>query len=70
MEVVVLNSVRHEDPTVILCPVRSVCVAAVSSLLFLNRVLGLGDPKMLSPDQCGQLKWVGLTLLRLPAGVA
>lgn len=65
MEVVVLNSVRHEDPTVILCPVSS-----VSSLLFLNRVLGLGDPKMLSPDQCGQLKWVGLTLLRLPAGVA
>lgn len=49
MEAVVLNSFRHEDPAVILCPVRSVCVAAVSSLLFLNRVLGLGDPKMLSP---------------------
>lgn len=43
MEAVVLNSFRHEDPAVILCPVRSVCVAAVSSLLFLNRVLGLGD---------------------------
>lgn len=36
----------------------------------LNRVLGLGDPKMLSPDQGGQLKWIGLNLLRMAAGEA
>lgn len=68
MEEVVLNSARYEDPTAIVCPVRTVCVAAFFP--YLNRLLGLGGPKMLSPEQCGQLKWVRLNLLRLPAGVA
>lgn len=39
---------RYEDPAAILCPVGSMCVAVF--LPYLNRVLGLGDPKMLSPD--------------------
>ncbi|RMC16160.1 hypothetical protein DUI87_08374 [Hirundo rustica rustica] len=33
-------------------------------------VLGLGDSEILSPDQCGQLQWVGLNLLMMAAGVA
>lgn len=67
MVLVALNGVRYEDPAAILCPVRSVLSCCIS---FLFRVLGLGDPKMLSPDQCGQLRLVGLNLLRMATGVA